>query len=120
MTENNTNYALSAEELCELLHELDNCKWALESIEEFVEKLDAWDIPYSDILWFLDWSHGGLFYLNQWVLHPYGSWSHFYDTWDEYLEDTDLNACYESDPLCPEYGEVFVDAGLSGVYYLAW
>lgn len=115
MKGNNTNNTvLSNLDMIELLHELDGTEYQLDDVEQFVADTIEFDVPFSDILWFLEWEPVVLHFI-ECAYKPYGYFEVFTD-WDAYIaEDFE---CWDDDPYQPLGAIVESDAGLSGVWYV--
>lgn len=110
----NINTAMSKSELIELLHELDGTEWQLDDVEQFVDDTIEFDVPFSDIFWFIEWEPELLPCIER-AYKPYGYFEIFPD-WDAYIEAA--FDCWDDDPYQPFDGTVTDDAGLSGVWYV--
>lgn len=110
---NTNNNAVSVSELIELLHELDDTLYTVD-VDQFVADTIKFDVPFSDIAWFLQWCPEALWCIEN-AYKPYG-YFHIFENWDAYLaEGFDY---YNDDPHQPIGAVVFTDAGLSGVWYV--
>ena len=119
MNGNNTNYQTNLDFIDEIEARWDltfaeviemyirDDEWDIDDICKFVSDSIKFDVPLTDILWFCEWYPDMLRFIER-AYQPYSYFEIFAEGFD----------CYDDDPYQPYDAYVFVDAGLSGVWYV--